>query len=186
MNESLKSNDFTPPPWLVRTCQWFWAKLRGWRSFVLGTCLTTLLCLYFFTPISQLPGLYQSWAFENKYLLLSCFLALDLITLFIGFISQSEITPPMSARKRHYLLRRLQESEQLSSKGIAQKFFPQSIKLDEVFIPLKLKNERTLTDYPLREEEIPVWRRIFAKRKKRLPHKRLPKKTLKSLISGKT
>jgi hypothetical protein len=86
-------------------------------------------------------------------------------------MSQFETTPSLSVRRRHYLRQMILDHTPLKASGIPEIFFPPSIKLEDVFIPLELVCERNPMgiDYPLREEEIPVWQRIFTKRKKRLP-----------------
>src|SRR5216683_2322426 len=162
----------TPPPWLVRLCHELWARLHGLWS--IGVSLFgNLLAALLFIPISPFSQFTQFWAYQYKIAIIISLLVLLCFSLGIGFVSRFETTPSLYARRHHYLRQVILDHRSLKASGIPEIFFPPSIKLEEVFIPLQLINERTPVDYPLRAEEIPVWQRIFARRKKRPPRELL-------------
>ncbi len=182
MDEMLNSSDF-PPRWLIHTCRFLWARLHGWWSIVFSIILNivaTLLAL----PISPFTGAAQLWMFKYKYPLIIGLLLLLCLTVFIGYISKFETTPSRLSRQKHYLRQMIGEHEQLKAEGIPETFFPPAIKLEDVFISQEFVNERTPAgiDYPLREDEIPVWRGIFTRLKKRLPRELMGKAPQKNKV----
>lgn len=141
------------PGWLIRLCRWLWGK-RGfvWTTVLLNLLLGIIVTLLFTDP-SALTKLPIGWAFQNTAIIILIFVVLLSFTIIVGAVSQIPVGVSAKKLKQLYLQRMAQDTETLTLTGIPAGLMPQGVPLDEVFIPVKFKPHRPLSDYGLTEAE---------------------------------
>jgi hypothetical protein len=161
MENSPLANRKGPRIWLIHSCRWLWGKRSiVWVGILLSITLNLLATLLFFRwPWSTNPkvaeeGSFVRWMLQNPGMLLVLGIVLLLTTCIIGLISRFDPGLSSGELKRRYLHRIILETERLTLTGIPAGLIAQSVPLNEIFIPLQLRPNRPLVEYPLTEDQL--------------------------------
>ncbi|HEY4036947.1 MAG TPA: NACHT domain-containing protein, partial [Ktedonobacteraceae bacterium] len=144
----------------ICTCKWIW-RTRGvfWGTILLNVALSGLATLLFFRwPWSTNPkvaedGSLIKWMLQYSSTFLLCAIILILLTVITGLVSQLREGLSYEELKQRYLHRVILETELLTLSGIPAGIIADSVPLDDIFIPMQLRPDRPLTDYPLTDEQ---------------------------------
>src|SRR5258708_24603955 len=156
-------NTSRPQKWWIRLCQRLYQMHKTfWSLFlvsVLASVLAGLLSLrwpWSINPRIAEEGSPLKWALQHPVIFLLCCAIWFLLICIVGAVGRMDTGRGLSSRQlqRSYLLRMIRETKMLALTGIAHGLVAQSTPLDEVFIPLRLRPNRPLSDYPLDEEQL--------------------------------
>jgi hypothetical protein len=170
--------------WFIKICTWLWkSQSFFWSSIVFNIVLGALTTLAFTSP-NDLKNLPIELFLQNPLLILVIFITFASFTCIIGLgshLSEPITYPPTyqgadeefyvsrenqqamhrQGLEQYYLRRTIRERELLTLKGIPAGLMAQSIPLDEVFIPLHFRPHKLLSDYPLTEAELKLYRDLI-------------------------
>ncbi|MFL5701567.1 MAG: hypothetical protein ACJ8AG_01920, partial [Ktedonobacteraceae bacterium] len=145
----------------VTVCKWWWGKRSLiWGTILLNLCLAILSTLLFTDP-STLAKLPIGKVFQNPYPVLLVFLVVLSLTIISGVGSRVPATPSRKKLLRRYLGAVVNDTELLTLRGIPAGLIAESVRLDQVFIPLQLRPNRPRTDYPLTDIELERYREVL-------------------------
>lgn len=137
--------------WFVWPCQWFWGKRELlWSAIILNLILGIVVTLLFTDP-SALTNLPIGWAFKNPWPIVTAFIIVLALSGISWAGSKIDVPPSNRELKRRYLNSMIREVEHITLKGIPAGLIAESVRLDEIFIPMELWLNRPLTDYPLND-----------------------------------
>jgi ABC-type transport system involved in multi-copper enzyme maturation permease subunit len=85
-------------------------------------------------------------------------LILPLLILSAGLVNRLAAQLSDKELKQRYLVRMAHETETATLKGIPAGLIAESVRLDEIFIPLQLRPNRPKIDYPLSDAELEHYR----------------------------
>ncbi len=158
MSKSSSDDTFNIPQWLIKPCKWFWGKREFvWSTIVLNIVLGAGVGWAFLDPTSfaKLPiGIVS----QHPFVILTIFIGILALTIIAGLTSRLSVAPSARELKKQYLKRMAVETETLTLRGIPAGLISESVRLDEVFIPLQLRPNRPRTDYPLTDKELEYYR----------------------------
>src|SRR2546421_4885091 len=124
--------------WLIRPCKML-STTRGLVVSSVVNILLSLLATWLFTArdtdYGKLP--LQAIIFQYGPTALTVFLILALLYLCAWTIAQFPIAEPPAILQKHYLSRRIFDTQDLMIEGIP--LIPPKVQLDEIFIPLQLR-----------------------------------------------
>ncbi len=149
MAETTKVSKQGPLKWFVWPCKWFWEKRTLLWSAILLNLLLGILVTLLFTDPAGLAKLPIGWAFQNFQLIALIFIVVLALTIISWAGSHIPVTASTRELKRRYLTSMIRETEHITLKGIPAGLIAESVRLDEVFIPMQLWANRPRTDYPL-------------------------------------
>jgi hypothetical protein len=159
MAEMATGTSSGPLYWFIKICKGLYGKRSFiWGTLVLGILLNVFATLLFITwpwttALKQTPTVI-GWAFQNLWtiIIIGCFLVLLWIIVFLG--NRLTIGPPQKELSRRYLKNIVLETELLTLRGVPAGLISESVRIDEVFIPLQLRPNRPRADYPLTDKEL--------------------------------
>ena len=155
-----------PPDWFIKICKRLYGKRSFiWSMLVLGIALNVFATLLFtswpWTTTLKPTSTPIAWAFQNPWVIfiIGFFLVLLWIIIFLG--SRLSTEPSTKVLSRYYLKNVILETELLTLRGIPAGLIFESVRLDEVFIPLQLRPNRPRADYPLTDKELESYRQLM-------------------------
>ena len=166
MAVSSTDNPWRPPDWLIKLLRLPWKSRKSIVGNTVSNAIASVLVFLLFVHEKDLKGTNIEWAFQNRWLFLSLVLAWAFITFIISPLfhlvplSGSDTKLSNKEIQRRYLNQIRQDTELLTLKGIPAGLISESVRLDEVFIPLEFRANRPRTDYPLTEKELERFREL--------------------------
>jgi hypothetical protein len=140
---------------IIYLCKFLSSKKKTFWSFLItNVVLAALLGLLYVTSPS-LIGTPIDWLIKNIGVILFIFLTLVFLTLVVWLVGRQEIMPSEHEMRQHYLKDLIHELEPSSLKGLptSTTLILHAVSLTEIFIPLQLRANRPLVEFPLSEAE---------------------------------
>jgi hypothetical protein len=176
-----------PPGWFLIVCKRLWEMHRAfWTVFGFGVVASVAAALLFLQwPLTANTNLNRTiigWLLHNPLIVLGVGILLLLLDFIIYLGSRFDLpAPPVPSTPstpvktpeelhmeqqreqekeavRRYLQFMIRDTEVLALEGIPAGLIAESVRLDQVFIPLQLRPNRPRTDYPLTDAELERYR----------------------------
>src|SRR5450759_197517 len=155
-----------PPDWFIQLLRLPWKTRKVIAGNLAISVIAGAIVAWLFFHSNDLKGTPFEWFIQNSWWLLSIIVAWLVITFVISPLfylvplSGSDTRRNFKEIRRSYLKQIRQDTELLTLKGIPAGLISESVRLDEVFIPLELRPTRPRTDYPLTERELEQYREL--------------------------
>ena len=166
MADTADAVPWRPPDWLIQLLRLPWKTRRVIVGNLAVSVIAGAIVAWLFFHSNDLKGTPFEWFIQNSWWLLSLYGAWLVIAFIISPLfylvplGQADSRLNDKEVRRRFLNQVRQDTELLTLKGIPAGLISESVRLDEVFIPLEFRPNRPRTDYPLTERELEQYREL--------------------------